>query len=306
MIEPLVTICIPNYNKAQFIKETILSVYTQTYRNIEIIVIDDCSTDNSMAIIEAMKEISPFPFFIFKNICNKGVSFSANKGAKLAKGIYFQILSSDDILLMDKIQTQVDILEGDKEIAGVYGNVSLIDENSRPVIKNYFRDIGWDKDLPSGNIFSELLFLNFVPAPTTLFKTNRILEAGNYDVCLRMEDWDMLLSISEKYKITYCNKTFALYRVVQNSLQHSPANKHNVFTAMCETLLKKRGRSAKLDDIIYKNINRYSAIIYACGSPTAKYWLRKGLNNKWNSKNFLFYAASILGIPYSFYNKFKS
>lgn len=302
---PLVTICIPNFNKAKFITETIESVFNQTYSNIEIILIDDCSTDGSKEIIKKLSSASPYPYYVYENEMNKGVSFSSNRGAGLASGKYFQILSSDDVILPDKIKVQVSVLEKDNDLAGIYGNIIIIDEQSQPANTNYFAEIGWTNPLPSGNIFSSLLQMNFVPAPTTLFRTQYIIETGNYDAGLKLEDWDMLLSLSEKYAVQYIDEIFALYRIEQNSLMRSSKNKPVMFDAMCRTLFKRLGKSKTTDTIINRNLSNYAGQIYASGGAAPKYWLKKSLRQNWNTKNVLYLIAAQLGIPYNFYRKLR-
>lgn len=306
-MEPLVTICIPNYNKSIYVERTLESVFNQTYRNIMIIVIDDCSADNSESVIKEVLRRSPFPYVFLKNPVNEGVGYTAQKGADLASGKYFQILSSDDIILPHKIEHQVRLMEQAPEnTAFIYSDIKVIDEEDKFIDKNYFEDIGFKgAALPSGNIYSELLLLNFIPALTTLIRLSHLHDAGGYDVNLKSEDWEMSLQLSRKYNVLYTDEVTAHYRVERNSLMHAGSTRAAVYSSFCKTLMKHAGQSAKLDKNIYKNIRKFAAIIYCFNGKEAGYWLRKSLTTSFSFKNLAYFLANAAGIKYSFYSKLK-
>ena len=106
----MISIIIPNYNKSQFLAETINSVKKQTYDNWEAIIIDDCSSDNSVDIIE--KLISNDNKFSLKvNFSNKGANYSRNLGIKEAKGDFIIFLDSDDILSNDCLKNRIEFFD---------------------------------------------------------------------------------------------------------------------------------------------------------------------------------------------------
>jgi len=106
MSKPLVSIIIPNYNKAPYIREAIESALNQTYKNIEVIVVDDGSTDESKEIIKSFGKRIKAYFLPHKN-----ANVARNFGFKKSKGEYIQFLDSDDIILPEKIEKQVEVLE---------------------------------------------------------------------------------------------------------------------------------------------------------------------------------------------------
>ena len=106
MSKPLVSIIIPNYNKAPYIRESIESALNQTYKNIEVIVVDDGSTDKSKEIIKSFGKRIKAYFLPHKN-----ANVARNFGFKKSKGEYIQFLDSDDIILPEKIEKQVELLE---------------------------------------------------------------------------------------------------------------------------------------------------------------------------------------------------
>jgi alpha-1,3-rhamnosyltransferase len=307
-MQPLVTICIPNFNKSPFIERTLKSVFNQTYGSIELIVIDDCSTDNSVEIIKKILAESPLKSTLLLNEVNKGVSYTAQRGVEAAQGKYFQVLSSDDILLPEKIAQQVSVLENaPDDTAFVYGPIKIIDEQDQFIDKDYFKEIGFEgNELPSGNIYDALLKLNFIPALTTLIRLSSINNVGGYDTSLRSEDWDMSLLLCRKYNALYVDQVLAHYRVERNSLMHSGASRAMVFSSFCSTLMKHAGQSKGRDKIIFENIKKFAAIIYSFGGSDAGYWLKKSLQHSFSFKNLLYFLANLSGIKYSSYKKMKS
>lgn len=126
---PLVSICIPTYNGAQFIAETMDSAIAQTYTNLEIIVSDDASMDETLAIIESYINKTNIPIHIHKHQPN-GIGANWNHCIKKANGTYIKFLFQDDVLLLDCIETMVGTLEGDDTIALVASKRDFIIEDS--------------------------------------------------------------------------------------------------------------------------------------------------------------------------------
>lgn len=304
---PLVTICIPNYNKIKFIERTLISVFKQTYNNIELIVIDDCSTDASEEKIKEVLKKCPFNFQYFKNENNRGVCFTANRGLKAASGKYFQILSSDDVMLPFKIAHQVNILEkSSQNDAFIFSPIKIIDEDDNVAEIDYFEKIGYkNTNIPSGDIYENLLGINFIPAPSMLMKTALIKNVGGYDETLHIEDWEMSLLLSRKYNVLYNDKVTAHYRVEKNSLMHSEKSKVLIFDSLCKTLLKHSNQSKELDKIIFKNISRFAIILYVYEGKTARYWLLKSLPYSVTIKKLIYTFLAKINVSHRFIKKWK-
>ena len=99
--KPLVSVVIPCYNHEKFVQDCIQSVIDQTYENIELIIIDDGSKDNSVKVIQELADKYGFTFI---HRPNKGLSATLNEGIRLSKGKYFSAIASDDILFLEKIE----------------------------------------------------------------------------------------------------------------------------------------------------------------------------------------------------------
>lgn len=128
MEEKLVSIIMPSYNTGKFIKKTINSVIAQTYSNWELIIVDDCSTDNTDEIV---KSINDNRIIYLKNETNSGAAISRNKALKEAKGRWIAFLDSDDLWKKDKLEKQINFMKKNNYYFS-YTNYIEIDENGNP------------------------------------------------------------------------------------------------------------------------------------------------------------------------------
>ena len=119
-----VSVIIPMYNSEKYIEECIYSVINQTYKNLEIIIVDDCSKDSSVDIINGIKDER---IKIVKLQENKGVSSARNKGIEVSTGRYIAFIDSDDIWVKDKIEKQIKFIE-DNEYIFIYSNYAYLNE----------------------------------------------------------------------------------------------------------------------------------------------------------------------------------
>lgn len=128
----LVSIIMPSYNTGKFIKETIESVLVQTYTNWELLIVDDCSTDNTDDVVKEF--LSDERIHYFKNEKNSGAAVSRNKALREAKGKWIAFLDSDDLWAFDKLDKQISFMKQNGYHFS-YTNYSEIDENSNPLGK---------------------------------------------------------------------------------------------------------------------------------------------------------------------------
>lgn len=207
---PLVTVLIASYNHHEFIEACINSYANQTYSNIQLIVIDDGSTDNSLNLI---RELSDRYSFNFISQSNQGLSKVLNKGIGLAQGKYFVSASSDDIPMLDRIEKQVDLLESRGDILICAGNHVEIDENGEV----YKRQKTYDaRELTFEDIFYRKVV--GVSAPTAMCSTEVLRSVGGYDSSVRLEDIYMWLKVtSHGYKIFIMSDVLAYYRKHSNN-----------------------------------------------------------------------------------------
>lgn len=217
--ESSVSIICLSFNQAQYIEESLDSVKSQTYSNYELIICDDSSNDNSVAIIENwINRNRDLNVRFIAHLENKGICKSLNECLSFCSGKYIQILALDDLLPSWKLDRHVKILDSSKDnFALVFSDALLIDENSQ-YYQNRF--IAYHKpylSITSGNFFNDLLDCNFIPAMTVLLKKSILDEVGLYDEDLSFEDYDMWLKVSEKYDFIFDDIPSASYRLHSNN-----------------------------------------------------------------------------------------
>jgi len=189
---PIVSVIIPTYNRAYLIDKAINSVLSQTYRDYEIIVIDDASTDNTREVVESFTD-SRINYIFHAN--NLGVSAARNTGIKASRGKYIALLDSDDEWLPEKLEKQVVILHNESSEVGVVCSWQFnIKDNDEYICKGC---------LPKkeGFIYEYLLSKNYLSVPTVLIRKECFEKVGLFDDLLNgQEDWDMWIRISKYYK----------------------------------------------------------------------------------------------------------
>lgn len=217
-VSGLVSVIIPSYNKACFVIETLNSLSAQTYTNLEVVVIDDASTDESVELIREWMESSPLSTFLSVHKQNQGVSKTLNDGALIARGEFICALAADDVYLPHKIARHVESLRDNPDCSFVYGDARIVDEEGG-VIRESMQTGPGAVQFPSGQIFSDLLDRgNFIPAPTVTMRGSALDAVGGYDESLKFEDYDMWLRLSRIGSVAFSGTVDALYRDAQDSL----------------------------------------------------------------------------------------
>lgn len=214
--KPLVSIICISYNHASFVEKALESVLNQTYTNIELIITDDCSTDNSKEVIENWLTKHPNILFI-PNKVNLGNTKTFNNAAKHAKGEYFIDLAADDILLENCIQRQIETFQNTnfKKLGIVYANIDLIDENDNFIAVYYD-----GKEKPeSGNVYEMVISRSTkICSVASMIKKEVFETVGYYDENLAYEDLDLWVRASRVYDFEYFPQVLARKRELSNSL----------------------------------------------------------------------------------------
>lgn len=228
---PLVTVICLSYNHAEFVIEALESVLHQTHNNVELIIADDFSTDNSVEIIEQwLKQHPQIPFIV--NVENLGNTKTFNKCLKIAKGAFLIDLAADDVLNPDCIVQQLKgFAETTYENVGlIYGNAELISEKGA-FIKDYFETDSNRKRLksqPTGNIYVGLLNgINNVCSISGLVKREVFEKLKGYDENLAYEDYDFWIRASRIYNFDYVDEILIKKRVLEDSMYTLLTKKNN-------------------------------------------------------------------------------
>ncbi len=219
---PLVSIIIPAYNHERYVQNAIRSVIDQTYEDIELIVINDGSSDGThQQILQIENECRQrFSSFIYISKPNEGLIKTLNLAAQYLNGKYVCFLASDDAYLPSKIENNVAALESASLLeAAVYSDGFIIDSNGNKIDRfsnKYIVPIGT-------NTHRELYIGNWIAALSVMYRFDAFMSCMPYDESIKVEDYDFLLKFSAKYKFIYLYEPLFLYR--QHSLNFSSDEK---------------------------------------------------------------------------------
>jgi len=201
---PKVSVIIPSYNHVQYIRQCVDSVLAQTYQDIEIIVVDDGSTDGT---VEILREYDDRIVLIEQT--NRGTQAARNAAIRASSGEFIALLDSDDEWLPGKLQRQMPVLVEHPEIGMAYGQAYTIDEQG--VRLNSGRAFGAPV---SESAFEDILVLNPVPALTAVVRRSCLNDVGLFDESfIGAADWDLWLRIAHRWSIVCVEEPLALYRV---------------------------------------------------------------------------------------------
>ena len=191
-----VSVIIPTYNRAHTIEKSVRSVLAQTYEDLEVIIVDDASTDDTDKIVNSFGDTR---VVYHKLPYNKGASGARNEGVKLAGSRIIAFHDSDDIWRPQKLEKQISYLDLHPEFDMIYGKMMIHSEE-----KSYeFPNDAICGDL-EGNLYPWLLRRNTIGAPTMLIKKDSFEEIGGFDDSLRcIEDWEFVIRFSQKHKIGF-------------------------------------------------------------------------------------------------------
>ena len=206
----MISIIIPNYNKSQFVAQTINSIKNQTYEAWEAIVIDDFSTDSSLKIINELI-VNENRFHLIKNLSNKGANYCRNLGVKKAKGDYVIFLDSDDILSKDCLKKRIEFF---RKSSNIDFAVFCMGSFNEVIGDNTFL---WNKF--KGNLVKRFLSHDLPWAlPSLLWKKSSLVMLKGFDESFkRYQDVELhlraLLNDNINYSIQYSNKADCYYRI---------------------------------------------------------------------------------------------
>ncbi len=207
-IAPSVSVIIPTYNSAEFLSDAIDSALAQTYGDMEIIVINDGSTDDTRDVLEKYAG-----HIIYLEQKNGGPAKARNKGIGFAKGEYIAFLDADDIWLPSKLEEQMSTLASHPDAALVYSRMINFDQAFE---KPSFL---WPKTVYSGHIFDELLVEDCILLSSVVVKASVLREVSGFDEgLLTAEDWNFYLKVAKRHEIVGIDKAFVKRRMHTSNL----------------------------------------------------------------------------------------
>ena len=210
-IVPLVSAFMKSFNHERFIAEAIESVLTQDFEDLELIIVDDASTDASREIVERYAEQDPRIRVIFHER-NLGISKVVNDGIDAARGKFVSQIDSDDVWVTDKLTKQLAVLEEDENVI-VWSEGELIDENGRSLGKSFSEKDRSVSKKKSGDLFETLLSGNYIFGSTLMYKRTNLGDLRYDKRFLYNNDYKFLLQLAHNYKFCYVAEPLAKYRV---------------------------------------------------------------------------------------------
>ncbi|MHB1083815.1 MAG: glycosyltransferase family 2 protein [Thiobacillus sp.] len=302
---PRVTAIAVCYNHARFVVECLDSIRNQTYPNVQIVIMDDCSQDDSVKIIQDWIDRYGIECSFIAHQKNQGLCRTLNEALGLAQGKYISMIATDDTWMPEKLTHQVKQMESlPVEVGVLYGDAYQIDESGRRLSRLFIEAHRSFDTMPEGNIFSVLLEGNYIPAMSTLIRTSVYAKVGNYDERLVYEDWDMWLRISRDFEFAYSPHISTQYRIVHTSITRKilwarDSAKFISDFLIAEKLLANQGLTQQQHQMLRKRVVDCANDLYCVGYPDAKTYLWKALKNSANRQTIMTYLLASCRISHA-------
>lgn len=222
--EDMVSVVIPTYNRAHIIQDSLDSAYAQSYRPLEVVVVDDGSNDDTEAIVKTWinEHLNDVQFsVVYLHQENQGGNPARNNGIRHARGQYVAFLDSDDLWHAEKVRKQIRVFESDPEIGGVYCGVQHVDLASGRIIEPS------NRSYPTGRLFEQVLVKD-ITAPTSAYIIKKqVFEMAGYfdDELQARQDWDMWIRLASKFKIGCVPEVLVDFREHSGVRTHSNPSK---------------------------------------------------------------------------------
>lgn len=206
----LISVVIPTYNRASLLRDALFSVHQQSHRPIELVVVDDGSTDNTEAVVLAFKSLNNADDFtvIYVRQTNAGGNVARNKGIQSSRAEYIAFLDSDDLWKPEKLEKQLTQIKEFDNIGAVYCGLQETQMDLKGTMEWVMRDF------PYGNIHNQLL-VSDVTAPTSTYLIRKSVfeNVGYFNEKLQArQDWEMWIRISNNYLICAVPENLVYYR----------------------------------------------------------------------------------------------
>ncbi|HIK58844.1 MAG: glycosyltransferase family 2 protein [Verrucomicrobiales bacterium] len=307
---PEISIIIPTYNSARYVTEAIESVLNQTYKNFEIIVIDDGSTDNTKEVLHPYLSAGQIQYIYQKN---KGPGAARNTGIKVTKGAYIAFLDSDDSWTKDSLEKRFELIRSSDNIDLVFSDYfyqqadgqEILSLKSKGFLTQFSRFSDQEK---KGIIFKDYSLEDIIELPfhmwtgTVLVKKTTITGVGSFRNDINVgEDTDMWLRLVKKSRIGFVDKPCAYYRRFRGRLTSgNPLDYAQARLVFFSQLLKDNKSNKCVCNVIRKKI----AIVYydlasyfhenQSGFQAKKNLLKCIYNNPWDRLPYEFLVSSML------------
>ncbi len=211
MDKALISVVMPTYNAREFLIQAIKSVLSQSYKNFEFIIVDDCSLDNSYQIIEKYQKIDP-RIKLFQNKKHQGVGFTLNQAINQSKGQFITRMDADDIMLPFRLEKQVNYFNKNIEVVCLGSWMKEINEKNEIIGKRI-------TPLTHNEIYEKMFYEMAIQNPTLMINKN--LVPKDFQWCKTdgiLDDLDLLFKLLQFGQFANINEYLMLYRIHNNNL----------------------------------------------------------------------------------------
>lgn len=288
-MQDFVSVIIPTYNRGYIIKKSIRSILNQSYKNFELIIVDDCSKDNTQ---EVVKSINDERIKYIKLQKNSGANKARNIGIQSAKYELIAFHDSDDEWHENKLEKQIKYLKD--------YNLDLVASKYNQYVDCEFNQIIPQKNIED-NFLEKLLQGNYIGTPTLLVK-KKCLQDESFDERLpRFQDWELSIRLLKKYKFGFINESLVNAYIQKNSISKNS----NIALEAFELIYKKHEAEFKTKKKIAAEMMR---IIYAqsiLNQNIKKEYIKESIRLSFGVKNFIFYIINLFNLE-NMYLKLKN
>lgn len=284
----LVSVIIPTYNREKTIIRAINSVLNQSYKNLEVIVVDDNSSDSTISLIN---KIDDKRLKIVKLKKNSGACKARNVGIENANGSIIAFQDSDDEWLEDKIKIQLDYLK-ENNYDMVFCSLYLIDGSKRKVVPS--KKFIFPNN--SKDITKSLLIDNYISTQTIVAKKEVFNNIRFDEKFPRFQDWDLVIEISKKFKIGFCKDVLVnLYR------QNDSISKNHKNGIKAMNLIFEKNKDIYLNDVILMYYYKKKIIeLETFLDKNKNKEIKKLMKEKKDLKLFIIYLINMFGLRHLF------
>jgi glycosyltransferase involved in cell wall biosynthesis len=263
---PRVTVVVPAYNCEASIAEALASVQAQTFTDIEVVLVDDGSSDGTVA---AARRFSDLIDLRILSQANAGPSAARNNGIRAARGRYCAFLDADDLMHPERIAAQTALLDHDAALALVHTDLMTFDDNGiiHPTRRAFSDPCG-------GYVLDRLLMDNFITTSTVMARTDQLLEVGAFDERRRLsEDFDLWLRIAERWPIGFLDRPLTRYRRRPGSLSENKFNTGLAALDVVENFWRTHGDYHRLNPRLWRqSLSRHLRFVGAAASMQERSW----------------------------------
>lgn len=294
---PAVTVVIPAFNAEAYLGEALASICEQTLRDVEVIVVDDGSTDGTVAVAERFG--GRIDVRVVRQ-ANAGPAAARNNGIRLARAAYCAFLDADDVMLPDRLAAQKSLLDSDRGLGLVHTDLMTFDDSG--IIHRTRRAFS---DPCGGDILDRLLLGNFITTSTVMAPTARLVDAGLFNVGRRIsEDFELWLRMAARWRVGFIDRPLVRYRRRSGSLSNDKLVTAHSALEVIETFWSDHPEHRRHRPRVYAaSLARHlatagsAALVQGDRSSALRYLFRAMRLEPWNQRAWKSVVKALVGRP---------